>query len=120
MERTLLLPTLLLALSISGCASPRGSTWAVADFNKYDKNYASFPTHKIQIGKSKFELVKLFGTSFNIVEAGKGYEVLAYEKWASVTGPDYIEQTLYLSFVENRLEKWKITNDTMQVVPRSW
>ena len=26
-----------------GCASPAGAHWAVADFDKYDFNYAPFP-----------------------------------------------------------------------------
>ena len=46
----------LLMVLLSGCASsPSGANWAVADFNKYDRNYASFDTQGISssVGLSK-------------------------------------------------------------------
>jgi len=113
---SLILATFLL----TACASPEGSDWGVADFNKYDKNYLDFPTNKLVIGTDKDYLVKLLGEDFDTVEASSSYEVLAYPKWKSVYGPDYIEKTLYLRVEEGKLAKWKITSDTTAIVPRSW
>jgi hypothetical protein len=113
---------LLLALSVlQGCASsPTGSTWAYADFNKYDKNYAPFPTSQIKIGQSKADITAILGNGYSVVEAGDGYEVIAYQKWKSVPGPDYVEQTLYIRLVAGEIRNWKITSDTVEIVPRSW
>ncbi|MFM9913052.1 MAG: hypothetical protein ACKVN9_05935 [Methylophilaceae bacterium] len=109
------------ALIIQGCASsPSGSNWATADFNKYDKNYASFPTAQIKIGQPKSELITVLGEKFDVVEAGEGYEVISYQKWKSAAGPDYVEQTLYVRLVDNRVKNWKLTHDTVEVVPMSW
>lgn len=108
-------------LLLQGCASsPVGSTWAYTDFNKYDNNYASFPTSQIRIGQSKTELASLMSEKFNVVEAGEGYEVIAYQKWKSVPGPDYVEQTLYIRLVNDHVKNWKLTSDTVEIVPRSW
>lgn len=116
-----LLCMVLLAVLVQGCASaPSGSNWAYADFNKYDKNYAAFPTSHIKIGQSKAELISQLGEGYNVVEAGEDYEVIAYQKWKSVAGPDYLEQTLYIRLVNDQVKNWKITNDTTEIVPRSW
>lgn len=108
-------------LVISGCASnPRGSSWAVTDFNKYDKNYAAFPTHKLIIGTPKQETLALFNYEYELVEADSGHEVVAYQQWVSVGGPDYVGKTLYLNFSSGKLANWKVTTDTVSIVPRSW
>ncbi len=113
------LVTMLLVLN--GCASnPSGSSWAHADFNKYDQNYSPFPTQQLEIGASKDQIISLLGTSYDLAEAGSGYEVLAYPQWVSVAGPDYVGKTLYLKLVGKRLTHWKVTDDTVSVVPRSW
>ena len=93
---------LLLAILLTGCASnPKGSSWLVADFNKYGKNYAPFPTNQLDIGMTKSDLLSVLGADYEIVEAGQEYEILAYQQWASVTGPDYVKKTLYLKVVNN-------------------
>ncbi len=115
------LTILVLVVLVSGCASnPSGSSWAVADFNKYDKNYSSFPTKQLSIGASKSEVVTLLGPDYELVEAGSKYEVLAYQQWVSVAGPDYVGKTLYLKLEDGQLTHWKITDDTLSIVPRSW
>jgi hypothetical protein len=108
-------------LMLGGCASnPSGSSWAVADFNKYDKNYAQFPTKQLSIGASKNEVLALLGSDYELVEAGSEYEVLAYQQWVSVGGPDYVDKTLYLKLENGQLTHWKVTSDTVAIVPRSW
>jgi hypothetical protein len=114
----ILIPIMLM---FTGCAlNPTGSNWAVTDFNKYDKNYAPFPTTKLKMGLSKEKIISLLGDNHELIEAGSEYEVLAYQQWKSVLGPDYQEKTLYLKLENNHLTHWKITNDTISIVPRSW
>ena len=108
-------------LAISGCSSnPPGSSWAVVDFNKYDKNYAAFPTGKLVIGSPKQEVLSMFNYESELVEASSEHEVIAYQQWVSVGGPDYVGKTLYLNFTSGKLAGWKVTTDTTSVVPRSW
>jgi hypothetical protein len=105
-------------LLLQGCASsPVGSIWAYTDFNKYDNNYASFPTSQIRIGQSKTELDSLMNAKFNVVEAGEGYKVIAYQKWKSGPGS---EQTFYIRQGNEHVKNWKLTSDTVEIVPRSW
>lgn len=112
---------LVVLLSVVGCASnPSGSSWAVADYNKYDKNYAPFPTKQLSIGASKDQVFALIGPDYELVEAGSEYEVLAYQQWVSVAGPDYVGKTLYVKLESGQLTHWKVTNDTVAIVPRSW
>ncbi len=112
---------ILIALISSGC-NPTGSSWLVADFNKYDYNYSRFPTENITVGLSKQQLraVMVSYPQYSVVEAGEGYEVLAYQRWTSVLGPDYVDQTLYIRLVNDQVKNWKITNDTVAIIPRSW
>lgn len=115
-----LVPVLLI-LALSGCASnPPGSSWAVADFNKYDQNYADFPTNRLVIGASKQDTLSLFNYQYETVEASSEHEVIAFQQWVSVSGPDYVGKTLYLNFTAAKLANWKITKDTTSIVPRSW
>jgi hypothetical protein len=117
MKRILLLPLTLLLVS---CSSPRGSSWVSADFNKYDLNYENFRTNNLRVGDSKSAVVAGLGIGYETIEAGSNYEVLAFQQWVSVPGPDYVGSTLYLRFENDRLVKWKITRDTISIVPRSW
>ena len=108
-------------LSLCGCTtSPEGSSWALADFNKYGQNYAPLNAQHIKIGQEKKELLLRFGDKYTVVEAGAGYEIIAYQKWKSVPGPDYVENTLYIRIEKEKVAKWKITNDTVEIVQRSW
>lgn len=108
-------------LALYGCTSnPPGSSWAVADFNKYDQNYGEFPTERLVIGASKQETLALFNYQYETVEASSEHEVVAYQQWVSVSGPDYVGKTLYLNFSSGKLANWKITKDTTSIVPRSW
>lgn len=113
------LAALVMFLTISGCvANPPGSTWAVADMDKYDHNYAPFPTSKLIIGSSRQETTSLFNYGYETIEASSAREVIAYHQWVSVEGPDYIEKTLYLTFQAEKLESWKIAASATSVVPR--
>ena len=115
------LAVLVILIVLSGCASnPPGSSWAVTDFNKYDQNYAAFPTNKLIIGSSKQEAVTLFNYKYETVEASSNHEVIAYQQWVSVSGPDYVGKTLYLKFYLEKLTSWQVTTDTTSIVPRSW
>ena len=112
---------LIVALALNGCASnPNGSNWALADLNKYDSNYAPFPTEQLSIGASKEEVTALLGADYSLVEASSQYEVLTYQQWVSVAGPDYVDKTLYLRIENDELTHWKITDDTVSIVPRGW
>mgnify|MGYP001195172979 CR=1 FL=1 len=111
---------ILIIFFISGCASPEGSNWIHSDFNKYDKNYSPFETSFLKIGMDKNSVVNKLGLDFRTVEVTKDYEVISYQKWKSVNGPDYVEETLYLKFENAFLASWKIVNDTTEIVPRSW
>ena len=116
-----ILPLAVFLALLSGCASnPSGSSWGTADFNKYDKNYAPFPTKQLSIGASKNDVLSMLGSDYELVEAGSEYEVLAYQQWVSVAGPDYVGKTLYLNLRNNKLTHWKVTSDTVAIVPRSW
>ncbi len=111
----------LLMVALAGCQSPQGSTWAVADFNKYGLYYDEFPTETLQIGMSMSSLRGLFGPHMKSVEAGPTGTVYAVDRWTSVAGPDYVTQRLYLNVQGEKLLGWKISNaDTMTIVPRSW
>lgn len=111
----------IILMAISGC-NPAGSSWLIADFNKYDNNYSPFPTDNITIGLSKKELraAMVSYPQYSVAEVGEGYEVIAYQRWVSVPGPDYVEQTLYIRLVDDRVKNWKITNDAVAIVPRHW
>lgn len=111
---------IVMFLGIVGCTNPSGSSWAVADLNKYDKNYLPFPTKQLIIGSTKKYIILLLGENYELVEAGSEYEIYAYQQWVSVTGPDYVKKTLYLKFINNQLKYWKVTNDTISIVPRNW
>jgi len=116
-----LLLVFIFAALIQGCASsPSGSSWMYADFNKYGKNYADFPTERLSIAQTKQEVVGVLGSNYKVVEAGENYEVISYQKWKSIAGPDYVESTLYLRIIEGKLKNWKISSDTVEVVPRTW
>lgn len=115
-----LVMTSIVAILLSGCASPRGSNWWVADFNKYELNYDRFPTEQLQIGQSKTDTVRVLGNQFRTVEASEESEVLSWDRWVSVTGPDYVAERLLARFRSSRLVKWATTNDTVEIVPRSW
>jgi hypothetical protein len=116
----LLAMSVIVAASLTGCASPRGSSWAVADFNKYDLNYDRFPTEQLQIGQLKAESVRILGDHFKTVEASEEGEVLSWDRWVSVQGPDYVAERLLIRFRDGRLARWKTTSDTIEIVPRSW
>lgn len=117
MKRSLIPITLMV---LSGCASPSGANWALADFNKYDRNYAEFQTQNLTIGAPKQEILTKLGENYSVVEAGKGYEVIAYQQWVAAAGPDYVGKTLYLQFDNQELSHWKVTSDTVAVVPPTW
>ena len=100
MKRILLLP---LTFFLASCSSPRGSSWVSADFNKYDLNYENFRTNSLRVGDSKSAVVSALGIGYETIEAGSNYEVLAFQKWVSVPGPDYVGSTLYLRFENDRI-----------------
>lgn len=111
------LSLLVVLFMMGGCASnPSGYSWAVTDFNKYDKNYERFPTKQLSIGASKDQVLALLGSDYELVEAGSEYEVLAYQQWVSVAGPDYVGKTLCLNLESGQLAHWKVTNDTVAIV----
>jgi hypothetical protein len=117
----------ILALGLSagllaGCqTNPQGSDWVAADFNKYDKNYSEFNTSALRAGMSKSQVLQVLGATHKVVQSNsRGSEVLAFEKWASVVGPDYVEETLYAVMHNNSLESWSISNNLTTIVPRQW
>ncbi len=107
-------------LAGTGCASPRGSSWAVADFNKYDLNYEPFPTEQLRIGQSKGDALRVLGPKFKTIEASEEGEVLSWDRWVSVVGPDYVGERLLCRFRDAKLVQWKTTSDKVEIVPRSW
>ena len=112
--------SILFALVLGSCGHPEGATWFAADFNKYDLNYAEFQTEKIVIGQSKEELISALGLRHKVVEMGDKREVLAFERWASVGGPDYVEQRLLVRIEDGAVKRWRIVSDTVEIVPRRW
>lgn len=106
---------------VQGCTQmDNGANWFVADFNKYGQNYAPFPTHQIKIGQKFSRTSDILGPNFSVVEENSSYRVVAYQKWASVLGPDYVEQTLYLKVADGLVVSWKLTKDTVTIVPLTW
>ena len=110
----------LVAIALPGCTTQGGANWWTADFNKYDKNYADFPTSQIRIGQSKDALTSLLGEDYAVIEATAEYEILAYEKWAAPAGPDYVESRLLLRMEKEKLVRWTVTDESVEVVRRSW
>lgn len=98
----------LLLFSASACASPQGATWAFADFNKYQKNYADFDRTVLTIGAEKRVVLEALGLEAVPVAAGPDYEVLAIERWKVVGGPDHLMSHLFLLFRDGRLNSWKV------------
>jgi|GEM_PF-6034989 hypothetical protein len=119
--RIVLLMTLV-AVSAAGCVTnPEGSNWALADFNKYDRNYATFPVDRLAIGMPKAEVRSLFGDKLHRVSADAATETFVVERWVAVAGPDYVGERLMLRLDHDRLAGWKVDNGgTVTVVPRSW
>jgi hypothetical protein len=112
---------LVIIFLVQGCAKmDNGADWALADFNKYDRNYAPFPTDKIIIGGDFNDAVKEIGSKYSVVEESSLYRIIAFQQWASVLGPDYVQKTLYMEVSSGKVVSWKITNDTTSIVPRSW
>ena len=112
----------LFALGAVGCASnPEGSNWALADLNKYDRNYASFPTDRLKIGMSKAEAQAMFGANMKRVSEEPTAETFVVERWVAVAGPDYVGERLFMRFDRDQLANWKIDNaNVTTVVPRTW
>lgn len=122
-ERGATLAAFLIAVALGSCASnPAGSNWLVADFNKYNSNYAVFPTHRLAVGMPRSELAAIFGGDLRRVAANQNTEVLAVDRWASVQGPDHVGSQLLLSMRDNTLVSWKIEPKTLNVknVKPSW
>jgi len=71
------------------------------------------------IGSSKQETISLFHYEYETIEASSEHEVIAYQQWVSVEGPDYVEKTLYLTFLPGKLANWKITTNTTSVISRN-
>lgn len=112
----------LLALGVANCASnPEGSNWALADFNKYDRNYAPFPTDRLKIGMPKAEAQAIFGVNMKSVSAGPETESFVVDRWVAVAGPDYVGEQLSMRFDRDRLANWKVDKgNVLTVVPRAW
>lgn len=109
-----------IAILLTGC-SPAGANWVAADFNKYDRNYAAFPTAELKIGMSKAEAQAMFGANMKVVSADKTTETYMVERWVSVPGPDYVGERLLLRFNNDALSDWKIDSGSVTTVaPRAW
>jgi hypothetical protein len=60
----------LLLLACFGCASnPQGSSWWLADTNKYDRYYGRLPPPGLKNGMSLEELQALFGPNMHAASA---------------------------------------------------
>lgn len=92
-----------------------------ADLNKKNgQNYREFDTSNIKVGMPKDALLTTLPGLPKVAEAGVGYEVLAFDRWAAVAGPDYVQQLLYVRIANGIVENWKIVSETIEIVPRSW
>lgn len=104
----------LIALSLifllAGCGNPQGSNWLTADFANYDKNYKQFPIHLLKVGQSKGDIVNILGKNYGQVETGPDYEIIVYSKWVSAIGQDYIDETLTITLVNNKVKKLQLSN----------
>jgi hypothetical protein len=116
-----------LGLLLSGCIlagcveAPEGANWALADFNKYERNYEAFDLGAISVGEEFSSVSKEIGGDFRVVEATQSYQIAAFQRWVAVAGPDYVEETLYVKVMQNgTIGAWKVTKDTVSVVPLSW
>jgi hypothetical protein len=118
--RSALLVTISIAMA--GCVSnPEGSNWAVADLNKYDRNYAAFPTDRLKIGMPKAEAQAMFGGNMKRVSADPVAETFVVERWVAVAGPDYVGERLFMRFDRDRLANWKVDNgNVVTVAPRTF
>jgi hypothetical protein len=105
----------LSVFTLTGCGtSPKGAAWAVADFNKYDKNYLDIPLQSIQAGSSKKDIydsltsagIKDIRIVQKLVVNGEDVEILYVEKWRSVAGPDYIESRFFIHLVNGISKGW--------------
>ncbi len=122
-ERSAILAAFLITAALGGCATnPAGSDWMAADFNKYDSNYAAFPTNRLTVGMPRSELAAIFGKNLRQVEANQNREVLAVDRWASVQGPDHVNSRLLLTVRDNKLSSWSVERNTLNVknVNPSW
>lgn len=106
---------------LAGCNSPSGASWAEADFNKYDKNYADFPVDRLTIGMPKAEVERIFGPKLVSSGADASFESYTVEKWVSAPGPDFVGEHLHLRFKDGRLSDWHVERPSQAtIVPRSW
>ena len=113
---------LMLPIAMAGCVSnPEASNWALADLNKYDRNYAPFPTDRLKIGMPKAEAQAMFGANMKPVSAEPTAATFVVERWVAVTGPDYVGERLFMRFDRDRLANWKVDNaNVVTVAPRTW
>ena len=113
---------ILFAVCVAACASnPKGSNWALADLNKYDRNYTPFPTGRLKIGMPKAEAQAMFGANMKRVSADPAAETFVVERWVAVAGPDYVGERLFMRFDRERLANWKVDNgNVVTVAPRTW
>jgi hypothetical protein len=97
-----------------------GCAWWVKDLNKGDKNYDPLPVELVRVGQGREEVIRILGTNFRRVEASEEGEVLEWERWKAVMGPDYVEERLVVAIARGKVAKWRIARDTVEVVPRTW
>jgi hypothetical protein len=114
---------LLLLAALTACGSaPDGGSFAATDLNKYGNNYAAFPTDKLRVGMPFSAASEAFPKMTKIA-ADTGGETFSVERWASVAGPDYVDERLYLRFSGGKLANWKVEKagpTSVAVVPNSW
>lgn len=106
---------LLPIVVLLACVTPKGADLWV-DLDKHDLNYADFPTEQLVVGADE-SVLREIGRG-RTVEAGDGYRVLAFDKWVSTSGPDYVVERLFVRVNGGRIANWRVERVTTDAVLR--
>jgi hypothetical protein len=113
-NKTIKICVLFLLSYLTGCATTdRGANWWLADFNREfdaDVNFQRLPIESLKVGMSKFAVISKFGENFKYVDRSSNSEIISYQKWKSIAGPDSYDYTLFLSFEDGKLTEWEKSN----------
>jgi hypothetical protein len=110
-----------LAGLLTGCAQmPNGATWAVADFALYGQNYRPFPLQMMQPGLTRQLLHDNIEGGLKQMGAS---DVWVAQRFASVPGPDYVAERLYVRVESDMVTAWQVEPGgyaTQAQIPTAW
>lgn len=91
------------AILLAGC------TEAIRD-RVSGRNYDPIPLHRISLGNTKNEVVQALGNPATVAGAkqfpGAVVEAWEYQRWREQLGPDYVEERVWIYFLDGKVVQW--------------